>query len=100
MENTRLSKERIGLLEERAQFVRLETLRLMLDHKLVGFNLLPETFTMNELQALYETILDKPLLRANFQRKMLSLEILERLEKKWTGKAHKAPYLYRFQDRH
>ena len=78
----------------------LETLRLMLDNKLVGFNLLPETFTMNELQALYETILGKPLLRANFQRKMLSLEILERLEKKWTGKAHKAPYLYRFQDRH
>ncbi|MCB1385573.1 MAG: transketolase [Nitratireductor sp.] len=29
MENTRLSKERIGLLEERAQFVRLETLRLI-----------------------------------------------------------------------
>ena len=73
----------------------LETLRLMLDHKLVGFNLLSETFTMNELQSLYETILDKKLLRANFQRKMLSLGILERVKKKFSGKAHKPPYEYR-----
>lgn len=72
----------------------LETLRLMLDHKLVGFNLLSETFTMNELQSLYETILDKKLLRANFQRKMLSLGILERVKKKFTGKAHKPPFVY------
>ncbi|WP_428655731.1 NUDIX hydrolase [Runella sp.] len=75
----------------------LDTLRLMLDHKLVGFNLLSETFTMNELQSLYETILDKKLLRANFQRKMLSMEILERVEKKFSGKAHKPPYVYRIK---
>ncbi|MCU0447382.1 MAG: NUDIX hydrolase, partial [Microscillaceae bacterium] len=31
------------------------------------------------------------------QRKMLSLDILERLEKKFTGAANKAPYLYRFK---
>ncbi|MFN8345009.1 MAG: NUDIX domain-containing protein [Spirosomataceae bacterium] len=73
----------------------LETLRMMVDHKPVGFNLLSETFTMNELQSLYETILDKKLLRANFQRKMLSLGILERVEKKFSGKAHKPPYVYR-----
>jgi 8-oxo-dGTP diphosphatase len=75
----------------------LETLRLMLDHKLVGFNLLPDTFTMNELQSLYETILDKKLLRANFQRKMLGLGILERVKKKFTGKAHKPPFVYRIK---
>jgi 8-oxo-dGTP diphosphatase len=65
----------------------LETLR---------FPLLPETFTMGELLSLYETILGRKLLRANFQRKILSLEILERLDKKMTGAANKAPYLYRF----
>lgn len=74
----------------------LEILRLMLDDKLIGFNLLPETFTMNELQNLYETILGEKLVRSNFQRKVLSLEILERIEKKMTGAANKAPYLYRF----
>ncbi|MEA5429327.1 NUDIX hydrolase [Arcicella lustrica] len=74
----------------------LETLRFMLDDKLIGLNLLPDTFTMKELQILYETILDKPLRRDNFQRKILSMGILERVEKKFTGAAHKAPYLYKF----
>jgi ADP-ribose pyrophosphatase YjhB (NUDIX family) len=74
----------------------LESLRQMLDYKLSAFNLLPESFTMIELQALYETILGKKLVRTNFQRKMLGLGILERLEKKWSGGAHKAPYLYKF----
>ncbi len=73
----------------------LDTLRSNLDTKLIGFNLLPETFTMSELQSLYETILGKKLIRTNFQRKMLSLEILERVEKKFSGGSHKAPYLYR-----
>jgi 8-oxo-dGTP diphosphatase len=76
----------------------LLTLRSSLDTKLVGFNLLPETFTMSELQSLYETILGKKLVRANFQRKMLSLEILERVEKKFSGGSHKAPYIYRLDE--
>ncbi|UFH54644.1 NrtR DNA-binding winged helix domain-containing protein [Spirosoma sp. KNUC1025] len=74
----------------------LETLRVDLDRKLIGFSLLAETFTMNELQRLYETILGQELHRSGFQRKMLSLGILERLEKQYNGGAHKAPYLYRF----
>jgi len=76
----------------------LETLRLMLNHKLIGFNLLPETFTMKEVQDLYETILDRPFRRNNFQKMILDLDILERLEKKFTGAANKAPYLYRFKN--
>jgi len=75
----------------------LETLRANLDRKLIGFNLLPDTFTMGNLQSLYETILGEKLNRSSFQRKMLSLDILERVDKKWTGGAHKAPYLYRFK---
>jgi 8-oxo-dGTP diphosphatase len=75
----------------------LQTLRENLDRKLIGGNLLPERFTMNELQAVYEAILGQKLRRTSFQRKMLSLEILERHEKLYTGKSHKAPYLYRFK---
>ena len=74
----------------------LESLRTDLDNKLIAFNLMQEEFTLGDLQILYETILNKRLLRAAFQRKMLSLGILERVAKKWTGAAHKAPYLYRF----
>jgi 8-oxo-dGTP diphosphatase len=75
----------------------LEILRHSLNDALVGFNLMPETFTMNELQKLYETILGNEISRNNFQRKILDLNVLERLEKKFTGGAHKAPYLYRFK---
>ena len=74
----------------------LATLRSDLDEKLVGFNLVGETFTMNELQKLYEAVYQQKLVRTNFQRKILSLGVLERLEKHYNGKAHKAPYLYRF----
>jgi 8-oxo-dGTP diphosphatase len=75
----------------------LETLRDNLDRKLIGFNLLPGTFTMGDLQVLYETILGEKLNRSSFQRRILGLDILERIDKKWTGGAHKAPYLYRFR---
>lgn len=79
----------------------LETLRADLDRKLGGCNswaapLLAKAFTMGELQKLYETILGQQLRRSGFQRKMLSLTILERLEKQYSGGAHKAPYLYQF----
>lgn len=74
----------------------LDFLRKNLDYNVVGSNLLPEKFTMKELQTLYETILDEKFRRNNFQRKILSLNILQRLEKLYTGSANKAPYLYKF----
>lgn len=74
----------------------LVSLRADLDNKLIAFNLVQEEFTLGDLQILYETILDKKILRPAFQRKMLSMGLLERVAKKWTGAAHKAPYLYRF----
>lgn len=74
----------------------LATLREDLDKKLVAFNLLPETFTIGDLQNLYETVLDTTFLRTSFQRKMLNLGILKMVDKKMTGAAHKAPYLYQF----
>ncbi len=74
----------------------LQTLRDNLERKLVGMNLLPTLFTMNELQKVYEAILGEKLHRGTFQRKMLSLNILQRHEKQFLGKAHKAPFLYSF----
>lgn len=74
----------------------LDTLRLQLSYQPIGYNLLPDKFTMPELQKLYETILGKSLDRRNFQRKIRSYGILERLEERKSGVAHKAPYLYRF----
>lgn len=74
----------------------LKRLQADLDEKLAGSSLMGETFTMAQLQKLYEAVYQKEFVRTNFQRKILSMNILERLEKKYNGKAHKAPYLYRF----
>ncbi len=74
----------------------LDTLRLQLNYQPIGYNLLPSKFTMPELQKLYETILGKQLDRRNFQRKILSYKILNKLEERKTGGAYKAPYLYEF----
>lgn len=74
-----------------------ETLQQNFSQKLLGFNLLQEKFTFREIQELYEADYEKPFARNNFQKKILELNILERLEKKFTGAANKAPYLYRFR---
>ncbi|HEX8018679.1 NUDIX hydrolase [Mucilaginibacter sp.] len=74
----------------------LQSIRLQLKYKPIGYNLLPQKFTLSDLQKLYETILDKKLDRANFNRKMLSSKFLTYQEEKKTGVPHKAPFLYSF----
>ena len=76
----------------------LETLRSNLERSIVGMNLLPKRFTMGEFQKVYEAILGKPVRRTSFQRRMLSLGFLNRHEKQFNGKSHRAPYLYSFQN--
>lgn len=74
----------------------LKALRQQIRNQPVGYNLLPEKFTMPELQRLYETILDKQFDRRNFQKLLMSYDILEKLEEKRIGVANKSPFLYRF----
>ena len=71
-------------------------LRDNVDDKLLGANLLVDSFTMKDLQKLHETILGEKLHRTGFHRKMMDSGHLVRLGKKKTGKAHRSPYLYRF----
>jgi hypothetical protein len=75
----------------------LLTLRRQLNYKPIGYNLLPEEFTMPELQKLYEIILGKKLNRGNFYRKMTGYDILDKMdETRKSGGAHKAPNVYKF----
>ncbi len=74
----------------------LAHLRTNLDQKLLSAKLLPEMFTMKELQQVYEAILGEGLNRANFQRKILGLGIVKRHEKRFSGGSHKAPFMYSF----
>jgi 8-oxo-dGTP diphosphatase len=77
----------------------LKSLRRDVNDYPLGKNLLSEKFTMPDLQRVYETILDKKLDRRNFQKKILSMDILQRLKERKSGVAHKAPFLYRFDER-
>lgn len=74
----------------------LNTLREQISYKPIGLNLLPEKFTLPELQKLYEAILGRTLNRGNFYRKIKNIGILKKLDEKRKGGAHKAPDLYTF----
>ena len=62
----------------------------------IGFELLPRKFTLRQLQHLYETILDRPLDKRNFRKKIMSMNILVDLNEIETDVAHRAARLYSF----
>ncbi len=62
----------------------------------IGFELLPEKFTLPQLQSLYEAIYESPLDKRNFTRKILSLEILNRLNEKNKSSSRKGAFYYVF----
>ncbi len=74
----------------------LMTLRNQIFHEPIGFELLPEKFTLPEIQTLYETILDKKFDRRNFPNKLLSQKIIVKLDEKRNIGQHRAPFLYTF----
>jgi len=62
----------------------------------IGFELLPEKFTMRQLKSLYESILDKKLDKRNFINKVNSLDILKKLDEKDMSASRKGSYLFQF----
>jgi 8-oxo-dGTP diphosphatase len=64
----------------------------------IGFELLPRKFTLSQLQRLYETILEGPLDKRNFRKKVLQLGVLEELDEVEEDVAHRAARLYRFNE--
>lgn len=64
--------------------------------KPIGFELLPEKFTMKQLQTLYEAILGEQLDKRNFINKINALDILLKTEEKDMGSSRKGSYLYTF----
>jgi 8-oxo-dGTP diphosphatase len=62
----------------------------------VGFELLPEKFTLPELQQLYESIYETELDKRNFRRRILSMGVLKKTGEKQKGFSKKGAYLYKF----
>lgn len=62
----------------------------------IGFELLPQKFTLPQLQALYEAIYETPFDKRNFSKKILSLQILNKLNEKGKETSRKGAYYYVF----
>lgn len=74
----------------------LQKLRLHVKQEPVGFNLLPEKFTLHQLQNLYESILQIKLDKPNFRRKILAMNLLLDCDEKQDNVNHRAAKLFRF----
>jgi 8-oxo-dGTP diphosphatase len=86
----------LGFDHERIIETALRRLKAKVRYEPIGFELLPEKFTLGELQRLYETVLEAPLDKRNFRKKLLGMELLEALEEYQRDVAHRAAQFYRF----
>jgi 8-oxo-dGTP diphosphatase len=73
----------------------INRLRGKVRYQPIGFELLPESFTLTQLQTLYETILGKDLNKRNFRTKILKMGILAE-DKILRGVAHRPAQMYKF----
>jgi len=75
----------------------IQRLRYKLEYTALAFQLLPETFTLTELQEAYEHILGEELDKRNFRRKVLAANVLEKTPHMRVGD-HRPARLYRFRE--
>ncbi len=78
--------------------VARQRLQGKLRYEPIGFELLPEKFTLTQLQRLYETVLAAELDKRNFRKKILNMDILVALDELQQDVAHRAARLYRFDE--
>jgi hypothetical protein len=74
----------------------ITTIRSQLNSIPVGYELLPEKFTLTQLRIIYETLLDTKLDRRNFQRKILSTGLVYKLNEVYKKWGQKSSTLYSF----
>ena len=74
----------------------LRKLRIRARTQPIGFELLPEKFTIPQLQRLYEAIYQVPFDKRNFRRKLLAMHLLEKLNEKEKETSKKGAFYYRF----
>lgn len=74
----------------------LEKLKQKARYKPIGIELLPEKFTIPQLQSVYEAIFQKELDARNFRKKVLSHDLLEKLEEKDKLGSRRGAFLYKF----
>ena len=74
-------------------------LRNKIEWTTVGYELLPRKFTLSQLQRVYEIILQKPVDKRNFRKKILAQGEIKELDESRTDGAHRPAKLYSFKKR-
>lgn len=74
----------------------LSELQQQIRIKPVGFELLPEKFTLVQLQDLYEAICRRTVDKRNFRKKILNMNLLEKLDEKDKMNSKKGAWYYKF----
>jgi ADP-ribose pyrophosphatase YjhB (NUDIX family) len=77
----------------------LQRIRGKLTYAPIGFELLPQKFTIKQLQKLYEIVLGRELDNRNFRKKIFAMDVLRELGEMQKGVAHRAARLYKFDER-
>jgi len=77
----------------------LRRLRGKVRYEPIGFELLPEKFTLTQLQRMYEKILEQDIDKRNFRKKILGMDLLKELDEVQVDVAHRAARLYRFDEK-
>ncbi len=85
------------LVLDHAEIVALAHRRLAskLAYSTIALQLMPEHFTLSELQAVHETILGEPLDKRNFRKRVLALDCIEATEETARRGGHRPARLYR-----
>lgn len=76
--------------------VAIKRLRSRITYTTIASKILPDEFTLTEMEEAYESVLLSDLDKRNFRKKILKLKILMDLKRKKTGGAHRPAELYRF----
>lgn len=76
----------------------IKTLRFRVRHRPVGFELLPNKFTLGNLQSLYEALLNAKFDKANFRKRILSMNMLISLKENQKDVPHRPGRLYAFDE--
>ncbi|MBR9860774.1 NUDIX hydrolase [bacterium] len=76
----------------------IQTLKRRVRYRPVGFELLPSKFTLYELQALYEALLDQKFDKPNFRKKILKMNLLKPLNEFQENVSHRPAKLYAFDE--
>lgn len=74
----------------------IKAIKMQLYHVPIGYNMLPEKFTLAEIHALYETLLGKKVDVSNFAKKLIVLGIIEKTDETRKTIGHRSPILFKF----